>query len=120
MEKLVRTLLVEGGEPVVLTPKGNLPLDHDGGVSIFHPVLTPSQLESVIEAFEKVGAKVSGNTGGHNAGQEKARLLMLGRTVSAPCSMCARCAHYTHPPLCDFLLVPEGDTCDSFVSRDPT
>ena len=100
--KKVRTITVEGNFPFRMALKGNMPLEHEGGTSVFHPVLTEGQLKELMRSMEETGCTVSSTTKDESDEQKQMRSRQMG-TLQVVYE-CERC------PSCTFLSY-KGDPC---------
>ena len=96
-------MTVIGGEPFLIQRKGNRPLEHEGEVtSVFHPVLTEGELQTLEEDMRKFGGLVESTTADETKEQKSIRSRQAGTTpVVFPCERC---------PGCTFLSF-QGDPC---------
>lgn len=115
--KRVFAILVAGGEPFELEVKGNLPMEHAGKTSAFHPVLEKSKVEPLLEALRAHGGKVECHLTEETEGQREIRDRIQGG-VDFPCPQCADCRHYnpTWDSMCEQNAPPVSDTCGKFVA----
>lgn len=58
MSHALWTFQVIGGEPVAVQPPGNPILQHDGGMTLAHLMLTNEQAQEVVRVLEDGGSKV--------------------------------------------------------------
>ncbi len=115
--KRVYAIMVTGGEPFELQIKGNLPLEHEGKTSLFHPVLPKGEVEPLLEALREFGGLVESNLTEETDEQREIRDRILGKVV-LPCVQCADCRHYNPTwgdTLCERDMEPESETeCSKF------
>lgn len=96
-DKRLWTFVVRGGEPLKLQPKGNIPDEHDGGLSILKFVLTEQRAEETRALLEQHGCTVQVNTERQSDEQKKLRQQLAGvmrEDAVFPCAECPGCSFF--------------------------
>ena len=91
------TLWVRGGNPFSLLSQANPSLDHDGGDSVSHLILSLPELGEVKKFIQTQGASVTVSTWAQTDAQEKERLKLLGVGQEGrtwPSFLCPECAWF--------------------------
>jgi len=88
---------VLGGETLRMNVKGNLPMHHDGDMSILRCLCTEEEAEGIKDEMERHGCRVKMNcpmeTPEQNA-ERKNVMQVLGGDRPFPCLRCPECAWF--------------------------
>ena len=80
MDNFLYTLWIRGGNPLSFSTRANPSVDHDGGTSVSHLMLTRIEAEEIKSLLVSNGSRATIELmAGQNKEQEKERLALLGR-----------------------------------------
>ena len=108
MSHEIWTVQVQGGTPFGLGVAGNPRVEHNGGMSVFHLVLTEQQAEVIKDIAERRECKIDIRLMQKQTdGQKSERMALLGIQRGEkcwPCGACPNCAWFDP-------LIEVGEPC---------